>query len=329
MYSELSSANEFLTSNKMISCQAFTRLAVKHLFRSIQAEIRANEYLLVSIRKMKRAKATEVVENPMIPEGVRSLNSEVRQCLKKVAGPCQLFDPKNISDHINELMEEDIDYRHTVSLITADEIEQDVNYFTCAPIDIISSCHGKKPYEKTISEVRDAMCPGGHRSQSDELIDEKLRAVDCTNIRQICGIDAQRIHPDIARWSNLVWFQCPWTKNSDIPHLILGFLGNAAENCAPGTYVCVGITTKEKYMYKYSLEHIIWGQETQDQYDFLGPDCLLIEELLSYRYRHECCNPKRHNIHKDIYKDHVTLVFRLKTEVCSSLDKLSLKRSVK
>ncbi len=81
MYSELLSANEFLTNNKIDSCQANTRLAVKHLFRSIQAEIRANEYLLESIRKMERAnKATEVVEYPMIMKkfnNIRSLNSEV------------------------------------------------------------------------------------------------------------------------------------------------------------------------------------------------------------------------------------------------------------
>ncbi len=81
----------------MKSPQAITRLAVKQIFSSIRAEIRANEYLLESIRKMEWAKATELVEYPMIMENdIRSLNLEVRQCLKKVSDHCHL---KIISDH--------------------------------------------------------------------------------------------------------------------------------------------------------------------------------------------------------------------------------------
>ncbi len=93
------------------------------------------------------------------------------------------------------------------------------------------------------------MCSGsdGYKRPSKYIVSE-LRDVDCANIHQMCDINARSIHPEIARWSNLVWFQCPWTKKRDIPGLIRGFLKNAADNCFPGTYVCVGITTKEKYM---------------------------------------------------------------------------------
>ncbi len=154
------------------------------------------------------------------------------------------------------------------------------------------------------------MCSGsgGYKRPSEDIVKE-LRAVDCTNIRQIWGIDARFIPPEIARWSNLIWFQCPWTKKSDIPGLILDFLKNAADNCFPGTYVCVGITTKEKYMYKYNLDHILRDRFAVNHYVFLGVDDVLIKELLSYGYRHECNEPKKYDIHDHIGESHVTLVF--------------------
>ncbi len=127
-------------------------------------------------------------------------------------------------------------------------------YFAYPPIDIISSRYKKKPYEKTISQVRDAMCSGSGDYRHPSKGVEELRAVNCTNICPMYGIDARSIPPEFARWSNFVWFQCPWTKKRDIPDLICGFLGSAADNCAPGTYVCVGITTKKRFMYKYNLK---------------------------------------------------------------------------
>ncbi len=110
------------------------------------------------------------------------------------------------------------------------------------------------------------------------------------------------IPPEIARWSNLVWFQCPWTYYS--PDVILGFLGSAADNCAPGTFVCVGITTHKYYMRKYYLELLLGDNLDSctlklNQYEFLGADDLLINKLL---YKHE--SKPDHNL--------VTLVFRLK-----------------
>ncbi len=149
---------------------------------------------------------------------------------------------------------------------------------------------------------------------SSEDIVRDLRAVDCTNIRQMCGIDACSIPPEIARWSNLVWFQCPWTNERHIHDLILGFLRSAADNCAPGTYVCVGITTHKDYMHRYCLDQILGANLdscTLDQYEFLGVDDVLINKLLSYGYKHEGYK----DIHHYIKYNHVTLVFRLRNNL--------------
>ncbi len=47
----------------------------------------------------------------------------------------------------------------------------------------------------------------GYKCPSDEEIVRELRAVDCTNIHQMWSIDACSIPQNLARWSNLVWFQ--------------------------------------------------------------------------------------------------------------------------
>ncbi len=136
MYLELLRANKCLTYTKM---KSISRLAVKHLSRSIQKGIRANEYLLQSL---KRAKDTEVMEySSPLKYDIRFWNCEVKKCFTKVFGHCHF--PPYSSDPFAELMKKDIDYLHTISLITADEIERDVNYFACPPIDIISSCYKK------------------------------------------------------------------------------------------------------------------------------------------------------------------------------------------
>ncbi len=286
--------------SKIKPCQAI----VKHLFKSIQEGNLANEYLLQSLKMAKVPSQKTLAPSTIITEDdIRLLNHRVKTRFK------------NVSDYFcfslyqfAELIEKDIDYRHVISLITADEIE---HYFLCSPIDIISSRYEGVPYEKTISEVRDAMTlcsvsDGYRRPYNEEIV----KAVNCTNIYQMCGIDARSIPPEIARWSNLVWFQCPWTNEYPIHDLIRGFLGSAADNCAPGTFVCVGITTHPRYMHKYNLEHIL--HSTLD-YEFLGVDDVLINELLLYYgYKHECNKPKQYDIHHRIEESHVTLVFRLR-----------------
>ncbi len=173
--------------------------------------------------------------------------------------------------------------------------------------DVISSRCDTKPYGKTISEVKAAMLCGsdGYKCPPDEGIVGGLRSVDCTNIHQMYGIAACFIPQEVARWSNLVWFVLR-DPGPGIADLIRSFLTNASCNCAPGTYVCVGIITHEDYMHQYHLEHILGDNLnscTLGQYEFLGVDDVLINNLLSYGYKHVPC---------DIEGCHVTLVFRLK-----------------
>ncbi len=180
------------------------------------------------------------------------------------------------------------------------------------------------------------MCSGlgPYRCPSDKKIVEKLRVVNYTSIRQICdinfntrsipqmyGIDARSIPPEIASWSNLIWFQCPWIVGDSGPgiaKLIRAFLASAARNCVPGT--CVGITRYYIFTYRYHLELILGDKLdgcTLDQYEFLGVDDVLIEKLLSYGYIHQGYS----DIHDKIRYHHVTLVFKLnrKEEVSSGL----------
>ncbi len=79
MYSELLRANKCLTNTRMKSFQAISRLAVKHLFRSFQKGIRANEYLLQSL---KRAKDTDV-RNGIFEYDIRSWNCAVKKMFYK------------------------------------------------------------------------------------------------------------------------------------------------------------------------------------------------------------------------------------------------------
>ncbi len=166
-------------------------------------------------------------------------------------------------------------------------------------IDIISS--SPELPQCRINEVMGAALRNSGDYKEEEIVGI-LSDVDCTNIHQMCDINPRSIPPEIARWSNLIWFQCPLSKND-----LLGFLRSASDNCAPGTYVCVGIITHEEFMYQYHLEHILGDNLDTctlelNQYEFLGVDDLLRNKLLSYDYKHES-KPLHHL---------VTLVFRLK-----------------
>ena len=236
------------------SCQANYPIIIKHLFKSIREVNRANEYLLESIRKVKAKPCTDLQYNRDMGEAEAAIKdllesySKVEKATKKFSdGESSWRDivPNEFIGKYKEL-KEDIENQHIESLITVDHMEQDVQRLIRPQIDIISSRYEGEPYKKTICEVKEAMCSGsdGYICPSDEDIVDILRAVDCTNIRQMCGIDACSIPPEIARWSNLVWFQCPWTEWHAIPDLIRAFLRSASDNCAPGTFVCV-VHTKE------------------------------------------------------------------------------------
>ncbi len=272
---------------------------LKHLFKSIQELNSANKYLLELIFR-----------SPLFTQSLRKSYIEVNKALQRLKS----FLSSNFRLRIPDILTKHPMYlKHVISVIIVDDMAQDVAGCVTQPtMDVISSRYDNKPYKKTISEVKEAMLQNfdGYDRPPEEI------AVDCTDIHQMGGIDARSIPPEIARWSNLIWFQCPWVAEYHehaISDLILVFLGSAADNCAPGTYVCIGITTHEDYMHRYCLERILGANLdscTLDQYEFLGVDDVLIKKLLSYGYKHE--SKSGVDIHNLIRSYHVTLVFRLK-----------------
>ena len=128
MYLELNEAHKCQIERK--SCQA-----VKHLFESIQEANRVNEYLLEPLEKAKPTEEMKVK--------IRDYNDQVKKFFKEVSGHCH-FDPKSIGAQFDKLMTKDKEYRHIISLLTVDEIKQDVNYIIRPPINIISSHFKKK-----------------------------------------------------------------------------------------------------------------------------------------------------------------------------------------
>ncbi len=278
----------------------------------------ANKYLLESSQELESSQ----------DRGMNCLPQELRESLlvpyRKVIEAIATLTPICYSGQPDHEPILDRFYGETridvISLVIVHDMAQDIaaGCVTRPTIDVISSRYENEPYKKTINKVKKAMlcnseCP------SEEIVRE-LRAVDCTNIHQMYDIDACSIPPYIARWSNLVWFQCPWIEKRErnveyaIADLILDFLRSASHNCAPGTYVCVGITTHPDYMHRYCLERILGANLdscTLDQYGFLGVDDVLINKLLSYGYNHERIKPPKNKIHGYIKGCHVTLVFRV------------------
>ncbi len=135
MYLELNEAHKCQIERK--SCQA-----VKHLFESIQEANRVNEYLLEPLEKAKPTEEMKVK--------ICDYNDQVKKIFKEVSGYCH-FDPKSIGDQFDKLMTNDKEYRHIISLLTVDEIKQDVNYIIRPPINIISSRFKKNGHMRRLS----------------------------------------------------------------------------------------------------------------------------------------------------------------------------------
>ena len=208
------------------------------LFASIQKVNNANESLLEAIRKEKTSRTKIPCEDRQKME--RAIASLRESCSKVEETTRQLHDFGFIKKYLTtdeQQPESDIEHQHLKSLITEDDMAQDL-YGGPPSIDIISSRKEKKPFKKNMIEVKNYLCSG--RKKPSENIVKILENVDYTNIRQIYGIDVYtRFIPEyISRWSNFLWFQCPWVgKNSkySLTDLILGFLLNASDNCVPGT----------------------------------------------------------------------------------------------
>ena len=119
------------------------------------------------------------------------------------------------------------------------------------------------------------------------------------------GIDATNIPDTLKVAKKVVWFQCPWTDETD--KLTDKFLKHMADKQSRGDYVLIGITKCFPYVKNYKLLNDK-GVKDIPNYRFRGADIALVKELLRYGYRHM----GRSDIHNEILTDHVTLVFQRK-----------------
>lgn len=132
------------------------------------------------------------------------------------------------------------------------------------------------------------------------------------------GIDALAVPKSLTDNCDVIWFQCPWlSAEGKICELVSGFLLNLAGQIKSGVYVCIGITKYKEYVHNYNLEDIL-GKNLEakpsatavlERYQFHGADSCLVEKILSFGYHHRACN-KDIDIHEEILRDHVTLVFQ-------------------
>ena len=93
--------------------------------------------------------------------------------------------------------------------------------------------------------------------------------------------------------------------------LIWNFLLNLAKQIDSGVLVCIGITTRFPYIQSYGLEGILGiglagGTPVFREYNFLGADDELIQNILRFGYHHQGFE----DIHDKIRDHHVTLVFQ-------------------
>ena len=129
------------------------------------------------------------------------------------------------------------------------------------------------------------------------------------------GVDATNIPHDLSVEGKVVWFQCPWpaAENHGLQpyNLIKGFLDHMAEKRI--SYALVGITTHAFYVGRYNIPDILDvpqggpASSRLPQYEFIGADVTLINEILLHGYKHEGIV---RDIHKEIVDYHITLVFR-------------------
>ena len=130
-------------------------------------------------------------------------------------------------------------------------------------------------------------------------------------------IDACDIPRGLIPRGGVVWFQCPWDGNGTVHELVRDFLLSTVKAMRDDHYVCIGITKQVPYVLDYNLQGILGfklrGEDNSrlvlQDYRFLGANVSLVNEVLSFGYRHQGYK----DIHELILKDHVTLVFQRKT----------------
>ena len=157
----------------------------------------------------------------------------------------------------------------------------------------------------------------------------RFKVADSTifnNVRKLCNIDP----PDQTSWNyrngvdatttditvekKVVWFQCPWISYMDgweTNELVKSFIDHMGNRQNTGDYLLIGITTKFPYVKNYELQCLLGENLVANEYGlykFLGGDKLLIEQLLQLGYYHQ----GESDIHKEILRAHLTLVFQKK-----------------
>ena len=126
------------------------------------------------------------------------------------------------------------------------------------------------------------------------------------------GVDATTT--DTIVQNKVVWFQCPWIPWEDgwkTDTLVKSFIDHMENGQATGDYLLIGITTCYPYVKNYKLQRLLSEKLSAKEYGlykFFGGDKLLIEQLLQLGYCHEGVK----DIHDDILKHHLTLVFQKK-----------------
>ena len=120
------------------------------------------------------------------------------------------------------------------------------------------------------------------------------------------GIDARDIPSDLIPEDGVVWFQCPWVpsdtkEQGKTSELITAFLQGLVSKTQ---YVCVGVTSKSKYLEMYNIEAI--KEKTKKEYQYIGHDSELVKMVLSFGYHHVSVISDYKDIHSMLLDHHVT-----------------------
>lgn len=182
-----------------------------------------------------------------------------------------------------------------------------------------------KPSIEHVKEECKTYCRknGGTLSVDPDTIKENIKAIEGVQTPEpthwLCGVNATNLRRDLTVKGKVAWFQCPWvelprctpTRNSGT--LMTDFLTHMATKQARGDYVLIGICTKFPYVKSYYLASLLdFTQEGAPSkcspYAFVGADNSFIKKILQFGYHHQGVT----DIHDDIIREHITLIFKKK-----------------
>lgn len=122
-------------------------------------------------------------------------------------------------------------------------------------------------------------------------------------------VDATSLHPDDWARDAVLWFQMPW-RHLGTAALIRQFLVSAAGVQDPGAYLILGMcsTVKGQKDYKYFEKYELPASVTTANYELVGINRGVVEELLEEGYTHHSSADT--NIHWCIKDGMVLLIFK-------------------